>query len=142
MIEKEGNDPSLYTITRKSTIAKRQSSNQSSNGSSSSSLYNNFHNSPLMINKLDEENEFEDDDYQDLRENQTSYDNYVKFDKTASLTTDNLSKLNLAANYLNQKYNQFGNSSVLNENAIKKRNLLNKKHKLNKQLKRNSKNKR
>lgn len=128
MIEKEGNDPSLYTITRKSTIARRQSSNGSS---SSSSLYNNFHNSPIQNDKLDDldENEYEEDDFQDKKDvrNLIAMDNYAEFDRTASMTTNNLSKLNLAVDYLDQKYKQdqftpsFLNSSEPMQQSFKRK---------------------
>lgn len=164
MIKKEGNDPKLYTITRKSTNARRQSSNGSS---SSSSLYNNFHNSPLsqagsiQIDELDDEF---DDDYQDVKQFNDSgskanrldddqkhlklfaFDNYDKFDRTANLTTNNLSKLNLAANYLNQQlvksepFNSalYGsNELITNPSSKRRQQMLNaKKHK---QVKRKSK---
>lgn len=115
MIRKEGNDPLLYTITRKATNARRQSSN----GSSTSSLYNNFQcslGSPIgsILQNDDEENDdFDDDDFQedkhsqfdskDLNEQHLNLIAFEKLNRSAgSLTANNLNALNLAANYLDQ----------------------------------------
>ena len=148
MIKKEGNDPLIYKITRKSTNARRQSSN---GNSSSSSLYNNFHNSPLsqidsiQNDELDDDDEF-DDEYQDnLKElNENEHLSLIAFDKSTT-NLSNLNKLNLAANYLNnQQIKQEQIASLLhvsNESLVgahqqaTKRRLFNKKQ-LNKQNKR------
>ena len=108
MIRKEGNDPLLYTITRKATNARRQSSN----GSSTSSLYNNFRSPGSPIGSIPPNDEdFDEDDSQDKHSHFDSKDfkehlNLITFEKlnrsAGSTVANNLNALNLAASYLDQ----------------------------------------
>ena len=109
MIRKEGNDPQLYTITRKSTNARRQSSN----GSSTSSVYNNnLQNSPTSPigsipndeeqEDFDDDEEFPDDKHFNSKDLKEQHLNLIAFDGLEKLTkpANNLTTLNLAASYL------------------------------------------
>ena len=128
MIHKEGNDPQLYTITRKATNARRQSSN----GSSTSSLYNNhFRQSPatspigsIPNDELDEEPEY-DDEFPD--EKHSDFDSKDLNEQSLKLMTfesaNSLNTLNMAANYLDRAANDPLNATffISNESSLQSR---------------------